>query len=876
MKPRLVKNSQHLEPKTKIPEDFHFLSKTTEVDGKVVQGIDVETHCKITGFVAQELLKILPQKIRNFLFEHSDILLVAIHDIGKINPDFQKMIYKNISDYKNDDEKLNLEVPILKSACAADAKRKNCSFHAKVSQVVLSDKDDFVQLIEGMHHGVRPKNEEYSENFYGGEEWTNKRHELLSKLEKLFLENEEKYSDLKNLDFARIIGGFITVCDWIASGGEFAKLTFEQKLSDSELIEMSRKSVSNAGFSKINVKKNLSFSDIFGFEPREIQKTLYESVKTSGVCILEAPMGMGKTEAALYIAYKMLEEGKANGIYFALPTQLTSNKIYSRVLKFLDKILDSDFEPLKLLHSSANLEITSIIANDDDGENDGNEKSWFDFSKRGILAPFAVGTVDQALMSVINVKHSFVRAFGLAGKVVILDEIHSYDSYTGSILNTLIQFLKNVGCTVILLSATLTESQKNKILQNTTSLNQDYPLITKIDSEISGLRQIDFGKIEEIGNFKSENKNVSISVEELIDENYENAIEKVLDKAFNGEQILWIENTVADAQEIYKLFKAKVQNQIECGLIHSRFIKKERSKNEEKWVSLYGADGTEKRKTGGRILVGTQVLEQSIDIDADFLVTKICPTDMLLQRIGRLWRHKKNDSIRPKSAKCECLIIVPKKENKKLDFDKLSIYDRYIIDRSFEVWNDKKTISIPSEIRNLLEKTYCDREETEVLQKLKSKMIKRKEELESFAKFSEFRTISLNETENDDVAQTRYSSEETVSVLLLKSKKKVENGISITFIDDETVFIPSKIESQFEKAIISSKIMKNTVTVYEKNAPKYESGIVEDFERFVFIGKNEDDKPFRVSLISDDGYLKTKTKDEKQIIYDSNYGYQIK
>lgn len=868
MKPRSIKNSQHLEPKTKIPEDFHFLSKTTEVAGKIVQGIDVETHCKITGFVAQELLKVLPQKIRNFLFEHSDILLAAIHDVGKMNLDFQKMIYKNLSDYKNDDEKLNSEIPIFKDGNSERAKRDNCSFHAKVTKDTICEKDKQIQLIEEMHHGKRAASTYVCPD---GEEWKQKRIELLSKLEKLFLENEEKYSDLKNLDFARIIGGFITVCDWIASGGEFAKLTFEQKFSDSELIEMSRKSVSNAGFSKINVKKNLSFSDIFGFEPREIQKTLYESVKTSGVCILEAPMGMGKTEAALYIAYKMLEEGKANGIYFALPTQLTSNKIYSRVLKFLDKILDSDSEPLKLLHSSANLEITSILG--EDGE---IGKSWFDFSKRGILAPFAVGTVDQALMSVMNVKHSFVRAFGLAGKVVILDEIHSYDSYTGSILNTLIQFLKNVGCTVILLSATLTESQKNKILQNTTSLNQDYPLITKIDSEISGLRQIDFGKIEQIGNFKSENKNVSISVEELIDENYENAIEKVLDKAFNGEQILWIENTVADAQEIYKLFKAKVQNQIECGLIHSRFIKKERSKNEEKWVSLYGSDGTEKRKTGGRILVGTQVLEQSIDIDADFLVTKICPTDMLLQRIGRLWRHKKNDSIRPKNAKCECLIIVPKKENKKLDFEKIPVYDKYIINRSFEVWNDKKTISIPCDIRNLLEETYSERDETEALQRLKNEMLKKKSELESAAIHSEFKMESFLNVQNDDNAKTRYSDEETVSVLILKSKKKAENGILLTFIDDETLFIPSKIEKQSEKTLISSVLMKNTVTVYEKDAPKYEASIVSDFERFVFIGKDETFKPFRVAILGDDGYLKPETKSGNKIIYNSNYGYQIR
>ena len=169
-------------------------------------------------------------------------------------------------------------------------------------------------------------------------------------------------------------------------------------------------------------------------------------------------MGIGKTEAALYAAYQALTQGSATGIYFALPTQLTSDKIYDRMNSFLAKVLAEDckFRSL-LLHSSAWLRDTEL------GEEGMPGNGWFSSRKRGLLAPFAVGTIDQALMGVMNVKHGFVRTFGLAGKVVILDEVHSYDSYTGTIIDKLVQTLRELDCTVIILSATLTAERRVRL-----------------------------------------------------------------------------------------------------------------------------------------------------------------------------------------------------------------------------------------------------------------------------------------------------------------------------------------------------------------------------------------------------------------------------
>lgn len=190
-------------------------------------------------------------------------------------------------------------------------------------------------------------------------------------------------------------------------------------------------------------------------QPREPQSLFIEQVTGPGVYILEAQMGMGKTEAALFAAYQLLAQEKATGIYFALPTQLTSNKIYDRFNAFLKQIIHAESPKQSLLlHSGAWLLDTEL------GEEGRPGGSWFNQNKRGLLAPFAVGTIDQALMAVMNVKHGFVRAFGLAGKVVILDEVHSYDLYTGTLLNELVAFLRQIDCTVIILSATLSQTRR--------------------------------------------------------------------------------------------------------------------------------------------------------------------------------------------------------------------------------------------------------------------------------------------------------------------------------------------------------------------------------------------------------------------------------
>ena len=424
-------------------------------------------------------------------------------------------------------------------------------------------------------------------------------------------------------------------------------------------------------------------------------------------------MGIGKTEAALYAAYQALETGRATGIYFALPTQLTSDKVHERMNNFLAKILEEE-DPNRwslLLHGSAWLRDKEL------GEDGSPGRSWFNSSKRGLLAPFAVGTIDQALMAVMNVKHGFVRTFGLAGKVVILDEVHSYDSYTGTILNELIKSLRELYCTVIVLSATLTDGQRHSMVgapsdDNRTERNLSaYPLISAYPKE--GIAQE-----HEIG--KMDDKSVEIH----ISANDDKATGEALLRAERGEQVLWIENTVIEAQQRYRLLAAKSQGMgLDCGLMHSRFLKADRDKNEDKWVGLFGKMGRDFRSEKGRILIGTQVLEQSLDIDADFLVTRLCPTDMLFQRLGRLWRHAENDPLRPGKSKRESWILAPDLKaaiHDQNSFGKSAkVYSPYVLCRTLEVWQDINHVNLPCQIRFFLEKTYRERPEEASMEKYK-------------------------------------------------------------------------------------------------------------------------------------------------------------
>ena len=803
------------------------LAKTLNLPEKVIAGLTVEEHCKIVGKIAREIVKRMPGWLKEAFFPAGVSLTAAVHDVGKVSPHFQEKLRRNISEYV-----FNSMPGLEKAEPNFDKEYKG---HATVSKAALKDIHEITAEIAGKHHGYSAVCSEADAEIYGGQEWQKRRKELIVNLKKYFNEPwPEINSDLQS----ETIAGLTCVSDWIGSGDTFLRVI---ENTDANIIS----SVNSAGFVKPQIKKNLSFKEIFSFSPHEAQVKLIQAANRRGVYTLEAPMGMGKTEAALFAAYQMLEKEQATGIYFALPTMLTSNKIWERMNNFLAVILDESSVHKKslLVHSLAWLAAGNMGADAEPGQ------AWFNSGKRGILAPFAVGTLDQALMAVLNVKHNFVRTLGLMGKVVILDEIHSYDSYTGTILDELVTTLKQLKCTVIILSATLTGERKNKILAgNIADINEykkmPYPLITSLPEGAQ--------KAEEIPAGSSENNTVIIKTLN----NHEQAIEEALLRAERNEQVLWIENTVSAAQDIFKILSSRASEMsIKCGLVHSRFIKKQREKNETLWVQLYGKEGKLQRKEQGRILIGTQVLEQSLDIDADFLITRLCPSDMLLQRMGRLWRHKDNDSLRPEKARRETWIIAPdykKTLTEKDAFEESAlVYAPYILLRTLEIWKEKKEAVIPGQIREIIENTYSERNDEGLAARYKQELENKRDELKGKALAGISKGLK---TLPDNNTGTRYSEIDNTDVLLLKSIDYTDNEVILHFLDGSSLALPKargKIKPS-ERRKYSAQIIMNTVSVSEKKAPDF---IAKDkllwLADYVYLGDDFDrEHPFRIALVS--------------------------
>jgi CRISPR-associated endonuclease/helicase Cas3 len=828
------------------------VAKTIKLaDGTIAKGVSVSTHCRIVGYIARELIHRQPQWLQDALFPIGSELVTAAHDLGKVSPHFQEKIY------------LAAGQALGVGKAESDS---TLGGHATVTSASLTGlAPKFIPEILGRHHGVTPTAVESRDaEIYGGTQWQLLRMDLLLELKAIFACD---WPTVQDENQANVISGLTCVADWIGSGPLFNGVYSDGKPDPTPWKDRISAAVDNAGFVGFNVRSNLSFQDVFSFEPREAQTKLILAADRPGVYVLEAPMGMGKTEAALYAAYQALAKGTASGIYFALPTQLTSEKIYDRMNLFLEKILveDCKFRSL-LLHSSAWLRDTEL------GEEGMPGNGWFNSSKRGLLAPFAVGTIDQALMGVMNVKHGFVRTFGLAGKVVILDEVHSYDSYTGTILNKLVKTLRELHCTVIILSATLTAERRADLLGQK-SIDAAYPLVS---ASPRGSAPFSLPVIQ------SDPSTVSVSIK---NEDAE-ALEEAILRAERGEQVLWIENIVAESQERFKIIAARAQacsSKIECGLLHSRFLRADRTTNEEKWVNCFGKGGHAKRKACGRILVGTQVLEQSIDIDADFLVSRICPTDMLFQRTGRLWRHREANALRPAAAKREAWILAPNLEDSRKEssvWGKVGrVYMPYVLYRSLEVWQQYTQISLPHDIRPMLEATYVDRvEAVEVLIKCKADVQRSREKLEGLARIG----LSTGaKTLPESKATTRYSETESCEVLLVRKRSSDTTGTTITLLNGETLRLPQNIKSKEprEWRRLAALLQQNVVLVPEYIAPTTLRNQVKWLEDYAYLG-DWDESPFRVAIVRDDGAVygvdSGNALQGYELLYSSLLGYRAK
>ncbi len=760
-------------------------------------GTRVLDHCLYTGMVAEQLFTFIPELTKK-LFPPFPGLLAAFHDIGKISPGFQGKYF--------------LEILQKHSPAWAETFRNmgTNTAHADVGAAALRAyyKLSYTAppvLAVAAHHGFKPQ---VINRLSDQENWQREREKLIQALEEKFkhvLTGEEISHGRADL-----LTGLICVADWIASDEIFFPPQ-DPPLPCQSLPTRVQDIVNQCGFRKVEFHQGLSFSDIFSFQPRNEQLKLIETISKPGVYILEATMGSGKTEAALYAAYRLMSTGINKGLYFALPTRLTSDRIHLRVEQFIRKIL-KDKQGVKLAHGQAWLKEFEYGSQ---GAKRVSTPVWFSPAKRGLLYPFSVGTIDQALLAVMNVKHSFVRLFGLAGKVVILDEVHSYDLYTGTILDELVEALKNLGCTVIILSATLTKARRQKLLRLDCDMDNAYPLITAMSTDDKTVLTTRPDCVQ---------NGLTVSCQFLYGEPSQ-VVANALQHARNGENVVCIANTVKKAQLWYRSLLAemneKEQHDLKYGLLHSRFPLYRREAIEDEWMEMLGK--SDHKRPSGSILIATQILEQSVDIDADYLISELAPMDMVLQRVGRLWRHQRDK--RP----CQKPVLTLVMENNPalcaaLDEEAFKsctgmgswyVYAPYVLLRTWEILSRRRSLTLPNELRGLLESVYDENsvpKEPGLALDLYREMLEKQKKLRERAMSVGVSVTSLpTRSDDEQSAPTRYNSRPNVSLLIARELDlaAAQNNIAITLLNGEKVCV-----NKYKKNLsVTRKLYQNLVSI---------------------------------------------------------------
>lgn len=418
-------------------------------------------------------------------------------------------------------------------------------------------------------------------------------------------------------------------------------------------------------------------------------------------------MGEGKTEAALYLADRLQHQSGAGGFYIGLPTQATSNAMWKRVQSFLGQRYPQQVVNLTLSHSAAALkpEYQETVCRldqvyDEDGRVAAGE--WHTARKRTMLSPYGVGTIDQALMGAVRSRHQFVRLFGLAGRTVILDEIHAYDLYTGTLLERFLEWLALLGSPAIALSATLPAGTRSTLVNayargcgmvEPELPPAEYPRITALTSQ---------GAI--VKSFQA-----SAHVTRSLDLNWvdeESWAVELASKLTDGGCATVICSTVARAQAVFDRLREYFLP-TELGLFHGRFLFKDRERIEADCLNKFGKDS--KNRPEKFVLVSTQVIEQSLDVDFDLMISDLAPIDLLLQRSGRLHRHPERKGKRPYQLTEPTLWIIKPQlnEHQHIDFDAAGfIYDRHVLLRTWFTLRALNTIQLPDLMDELIESVY--------------------------------------------------------------------------------------------------------------------------------------------------------------------------
>jgi len=495
--------------------------------------------------------------------------------------------------------------------------------------------------------------------------------------------------------------------------------------------------------------------------------------------IIEEVTGGGKTEAALTLAHRLMAKGEASGIFMALPTMATANAMHKRIQDMYQKLfLENSHPSFILAHSASQMVLDLERKNSVDNGYSRDESSasqdctaWLsDSRKKALLAHVGVGTIDQALLAILAVRHQSLRLLGLSRKVLIVDEVHACDAYVHRLLCTLLEFHSSQGGNAILLSATLPQTMRTELLNSfakgtgkkaVAAKDNAYPLLTHL-SETTGVRELP------VAARTSVSRRVEMQPLYCTDE-----INRMLQDVLNaGGCACWVRNTVYDVLQAYHKWKDRV----EVMLFHARFTLGDRLKIEQEVIRCFGHESTPTDRQG-KLLIATQVVEQSLDLDFDFMVSDLAPIDLLIQRAGRLQRHTRGKRKPPVLG-----VYMPKPIDAKKDwfkgfFPKASnVYKHH-----GQLWLTAKWLEehrgfvMPDDTRNMIESVYNESSQSSIPQDLQTQEEGAEGKDRANKSLASFNSLKLHEgyqatmiNWQDDLSAPTRLGEPTVTVRLAR------------------------------------------------------------------------------------------------------------
>ncbi|GIF04426.1 CRISPR-associated helicase Cas3' [Actinoplanes siamensis] len=615
-------------------------------------------------------------------------LLAGLHDVGKATPSFQS---------KSDALAARLRRRGLDWRPLSGKDRR---WHHTLSGAVIVDRVLstrgwprrtifwIVPLISG-HHGVIPPAEEYRtvppEGHGRAAGWRSAQEEIVDAVaSELDLDLPAMAPTLEPPRAVQLaLSGAVIMADWIASGVHFSGLDDPAQVGLPVARERARRAWDalriSGGWCDVPAPNSEDLiQHRFGKAARPVQDLAVReawAMFAPGLLLVEAPMGEGKTELALAASEVLAHRFGADGVYIGMPTQATSDALYNRSIEWASKV--DRTTPLGLLHGKRRfntrwwdleqLARTADIHDQDEygcsdeygmgGGDHGTAESapsaWFLGPKLGLLMRCSVGTIDQLLYAATRTRHVMLRHLGLAGRVVILDEVHAYDVYMMQFLGEALRWLADAGVPVVLLSATLPPPVRSALasaylqgalrrrrVEIPEAWNRDdgYPVVRTLTVEEGRPSATACG-----ARGWRESMKVNVEILDEGDDPIGDLSVLLRERLADGGCLLVVRNTVARAQDTYVCLEKEFGARMPVVLLHSRITAGERADRTERVLAHFGPPGEEDAaaERPPMIVVATQLAEQSFDVDADLLITDLAPIDLLLQRIGRLHRHER-------------------------------------------------------------------------------------------------------------------------------------------------------------------------------------------------------------------------------------------